>query len=372
MRVLAFNNLQPVHAQIAGELRAAVQRVLDSGWFVLGPEVESFEEKFAAYHGGGYVVGVANGTDALELALRGAGIGPGEEVITVAHTAVATICAIERAGAVPVFVDIDPRTYTIDVDAAAAAITPRTRAIVAVHLYGHPADMSRLQKLARRQGLMLIEDCAQAHGARHEGQLVGTMGDVAAFSFYPTKNLGALGDGGAVLTRHAALAERVRGLRNYGQVRRYEHRERGMNSRLDELQAAVLGVKLAYLDEHNARRRHLAERYRTGLLGRGVPVTLPREESSSHHVFHLYVVRHPRRDRLREHLDRCGIGTLVHYPIPVHLQHAYRDLGYRPGSLPHTEQAAREVVSLPMYIGLTEAQVEQVVEAMAAPRWEAA
>jgi dTDP-4-amino-4,6-dideoxygalactose transaminase len=253
--MIDFNNLKPVHAQLADELNVAVQRVLSSGWYILGPEVEAFEAAFASYHGLAHAIGVANGTDAIELTLRAAGIGPGDEVITVSHTAVATVCAIERAGATPVLVDIDPATYTMSPTAAEAAITPRTRALLPVHLYGHPADMAALGDVAARHHLLLIEDGAQAHGARDGGRLVGTFGQVAAFSFYPTKNLGALGDGGAVITNDAQIAGRLRRLRNYGQVSRYEHAERGVNSRLDEMQAAILCVKLAHLDEHNAARR---------------------------------------------------------------------------------------------------------------------
>lgn len=372
MEAIAFNNLRFVHEQLAEELHAAMRRIFESAWFVLGREVEAFEREFADYHGGGYAIGVANGTDAIELALRAAGIGCGDEVITVSHTAVATVCAIERAGALPVLVDIDPLTYTIDPEAASAAVTPRTRAIVPVHLYGQTADMDRLRALARRHGLLLVEDCAQAHGARYAGQLAGTMGDLAAFSFYPTKNLGALGDGGAILTRDAALAERLKRLRNYGQVHRYEHHERGCNSRLDEMQAALLRVKLTHLDEHNNWRRRLASHYKRNLVHSESLATHPVESTSAYHVFHLYVVRHPQRDELRANLNRAGIGTLIHYPVPVHLQPAYRDLGYKRGSLPHTERAADEILSLPLYVGLTETDVVRIVTEMAFPHAEAA
>jgi dTDP-3-amino-3,4,6-trideoxy-alpha-D-glucose transaminase len=356
--MISFHNLLPLQQNHAGELQAALQRVLDSGWYVLGPEVEAFEAAFAAYHSLPHAVAVANGTDAIELALRAAGIGRGDEVITVAHTAAATVCAVERAGARPVLVDIDPNSYTMDPAAARAAVTSRTRALLPVHLYGHPADMLALGALAREAGLLLIEDCAQAHGARYDGKLVGTFGDLAAFSFYPTKNLGALGDGGAVLTRNAFLAERLRRLRNYGQAKRYHHLERGINSRLDEMQAAILRVKLAHMDEHNAVRRHLAEHYHAQL--RGVSCPLPRPAALVHHVYHLYVIRHARRQWLAERLKAAGIETLIHYPVPVHLQPAYADLGYVAGSLPVTEQVAREVLSLPLYVGLKEKQVDRV------------
>jgi dTDP-4-amino-4,6-dideoxygalactose transaminase len=367
--MIACNDLKPLHERLRGEFAAAVWRVLDRGWYILGPEVEAFEAAFAAYHGPGlHAVGVANGTDAIELALRATGVGPGDEVITVAHTAVATVCAVERAGAKPVLVDVDPVTCTIDPAAVRAAITPRTRAVVPVHLYGHPADMPALLEVARPANLLVVEDCAQAHGARLGARPVGTFGHLAAFSFYPTKNLGALGDGGAVLTDDPALAGRARRLRNYGQTDRYHHAERGVNSRLDELQAALLGVGLAYLDEHNAERRRLAGRYLNRLEG----VTLSPERPGAHHVYHLFVVRHPRRDWLRQRLHALGVGTLIHYPIPAHLQPAYADLGYRPGSLPATERAAAEVLSLPLYVGLTDAEVDHVCAAVRAARKEAA
>lgn len=358
--MISFNDLNPLHARLADDLQAAVHQVLSSGWYILGPEVEAFENEFAAYHGVKYAVGVANGTDAIELALRAADIGPGDEVITVAHTAVATVCAIEHTGATPVMVDIDLETYTMSPETAGAAITARTKALIPVHLYGHPADMTALGSLAKRHNLLLIEDCAQAHGARWKGQLVGTLGKMGTFSFYPTKNLGACGDGGAIITSDAHLAERLRRLRNYGQTSRYHHAERGINSRLDELQAAILRVKLKHLDDHNDMRRRIAENYGRCLDG----VTIPIAHEDAFHVYHLYVIRYQLRDALMKALAERGVGTLVHYPIPVHLQEAYVDLGYKPESLPHTEQAAREVLSLPMYVGLTERDVETVAQAV--------
>ncbi|MEX2139232.1 MAG: DegT/DnrJ/EryC1/StrS family aminotransferase [Pirellulales bacterium] len=357
--MIPFNDLQPLRELLADELRAATERVLQGGWYILGPEVEAFEAEFASYHGVAHAIGVATGTDAIELALRAVGIGPGDEVITVAHTAVATVCAVERAGATPVLVDIDRDSFTMDPAAAESAITPRTRAILPVHLYGHPADMHSLTALARRHGLLLIEDCAQAHGARYHGQLVGTFGDLAAFSFYPTKNLGAYGDGGAVITRDDSLAARLRRLRNYGQEQRYHAVERGMNSRLDEIQAAILRVKLRYLDEHNDRRREIAAEYTRLLDGVDTPRFCP-DTTAIQHVFHLFVVRHPRRDELRAALHRHGIAPQVHYPVPVHLQQAYADLGYARGRLPVTERTADEILSLPLYIGLSNQQVATV------------
>jgi len=355
---LPFNDLRPLQASLAAELAAAVARVLEGGRYILGPEVEAFEAEFAAYHGVGHAVGVASGTDAVELALRALGIGAGDEVITVSHTAVATVCAIERAGATPVLVDVEEATFTIDVHAAAAAVTPRTRAIVPVHLYGHPSDLDGVLALARRHGLAVVEDCAQAHGARWGGRTVGTFGEAGAFSFYPTKNLGAYGDAGAVITDDPRLAERLRSLRNYGQRERYEHVERGVNSRLDELQAALLRVKLAHLDEHNDERRRLAAAYDRRLAS----VTVPAAAAGAHHVYHLYVVRHPLRDALRTELAALGVQTMVHYPVPVHRQPAYADLAA--AGLGATERVCGEIVSLPLFVGLGEAGVERAAAAV--------
>jgi dTDP-4-amino-4,6-dideoxygalactose transaminase len=360
-RMIPFHDLRPVRESLADELAAAVARVLASGWYILGAEVEAFEDEFARYHGLPHAVGVASGTDAIELALRAAGIGRGDEVITVAHTAVATVCGVERAGATPVLVDIDPATYTMSPQAAAAAITPRTRAILPVHLYGRAADMDALSRIAAEHGLLLIEDCAQAHGARFHGQLVGTFGHAAAFSFYPTKNLGAYGDGGAVVTRDNALATRLRRLRNYGQAQRYQSLVPGMNSRLDEMQAAMLRVKLRCLDEHNACRRQIAATYDRLLMSVATPGRAPAEYE---HVYHLYVVRHTRRDALREALAQRGIETQIHYPVPVHLQPAYLGLRYARENLPVTERAAREILSLPLYVGLTSAQIQTIAGAV--------
>lgn len=357
MRV-PFNDLRYQSPTLRDEIHHAVERVLESGWFVLGPEVEAFEAAFARYHQVSHCVSVANGTDAIEVALRAAGIQPGDEVITVAHTAVPTVCAVERSGAKPVLVDIDPVTYTIDPSAVEAAINTKTRAIVPVHLYGHAAKMDTLRDIADRHQLFLLEDCAQAHGAKFNGQLVGTWGHAAAFSFYPTKNLGAFGDGGAVITREASLAQRMRRVRNYGQTVRYQHQERGFNSRLDEIQAAILHAKLAHLDEHNEFRRYVARKYAESLIG----VELPEIHGPVHHVYHLYVVRHSRRDWLREQLKTRGIDTQIHYPIPVHLQEAYLDLGYQKGRLPVTEKIAGEILSLPLHLGLSEADVRYVSE----------
>ncbi len=358
--MIPFLNLGLLHNQLADEINVAVQRAVGSGWYILGPEVEAFEAEFAAYHGAAHAIGVANGTDAIELALLAAGIGTGDEVITVAHTAMPTVTAIEATGAKPVFADIDPATFTIDPKAVEAAITPRTKAIIPVHLYGQPADLKPLVAIAEAHHLFLLEDCAQGHGGRYNGQIVGTFGHAASFSFYPTKNLGAYGDGGAIITNDSALAERLKRLRFYGQSSRYTYVERGTNSRLDELQAAILRVKLKYLDAHNQQRRDLAAIYNAQLSGVTIPYVLPNVA----HVYHLYVVRHPARDALMEDLKARGVGTLIHYPVPIHRQQSHLDLGYAEGSLPHTEQAAREIVSLPLYIGLTPAQAQAVAEAV--------
>jgi len=357
---IPFNDLRPRFAANPDAYRAAIERVLPKARYILGPEVEAFEAEFADYLGGGHTVGVANGTDAIELSLRAAGIGPGDEVITVAHTAVATTCGIERSGARPVFVDIRGDDYTLDPDLVSDAVTSSSRAIVAVHLYGQPARLKELQAVAECNRLVLIEDCAQAHGAKYAGRRVGSFGHVAAFSFYPTKNLGAFGDGGAVFTRDVALADRVRRLRNYGQASRFRAEvPGGFNSRLDELQAAILRVGLRQLDDDNAERQRLADRYLSRLRLPALPVSRPRTD----HVYHLFVARHPNRDALREELRRRGVETLVHYPIPVHLQPAYAHLRGRPGDLAETERAAREVVSLPLYPGLTREQQDAVIAA---------
>lgn len=357
--MIPFNDLKPLHCRLREEIEAALRRVIDRGYYILGPEVEAFEAAFACYHGVPHAVGVANGTDAIELTLRAAGIGPGDEVITVAHTAVATVCAVERAGATPVLVDVDETTCTMNPRAAAAAVTPRTRALLPVHLYGRPVDLDALTALAARHHLLLLEDCAQAHGACHRGRLVGTIGHAGAFSFYPTKNLGGLGDGGAVITADAQLAESVRRLRHYGQAAPYHHVRRGVNSRLDEVQAAVLSVKLPHLDACNDERRRLAAIYGESLSA------LQAQQEHAGHVHHLYVVRHARRDQLREVLLQRGIQTLSHYPVPVHRQPAYADLGYRPGSLPVSERLAAEVLSLPLYVGLPPETVRTIATTVA-------
>lgn len=357
-------------AALRSEIDAAIARTLDSGWYILGRETAAFEEEFAAYvASAGYessgqhvtCIGVNSGTDALRLALWACEIGPGDEVITVAHTAVATAAAISMSGATPVFVDIDPVTYTLDPAKLEAAITPRTRAIIPVHLYGHPADLAPILAVARRHNLRVIEDCAQAHGSTYQGRHVGTWGDLGCFSFYPTKNLGALGDGGAVISTDPALAEKVRLLREYGWTpqARYVSQIQGMNSRLDELQAAILRVKLAHLDTWNEVRREMAAHYARCL---STGIIKPVECEGCRHVYHLYVVRVPNRDAVRSHLAAAGIGSAIHYPVPIHQQPAYSS--HAGLSLPHTEQAASEILSLPMHPLMNAQQVEQVAEAL--------
>ena len=357
LRRIPFASPRP-HGDAAA-VRAAIDRVVESGWFILGPEVEAFEAEFAAASGATHAVGVGNGTDALALILRALGIGPGDEVITTPISAAYTALAVLMAGARPVFADVDPARLTLDASAVARAVGPKTRAILPVHLYGQPADMSGLQAVANQHGLAIVEDCCQAHLATAAGRAVGTIGIAGAFSFYPTKNLGALGDGGAVVTNDAALAERIRRLRNGGQTDRYRHEEPGVNSRLDELQAAVLRARLPFLPAWTASRRTLAASYRAGLSG--APVTLLPELDAGH-VYHLFVVRTAMRDALEQHLAARGIGALVHYPIPIPLQPAFA--ASEPADCPRALAACGEVLSLPLHPGLDEADVRAVVAAV--------
>jgi dTDP-4-amino-4,6-dideoxygalactose transaminase len=350
----------------AGEIDEAVARVLRSGYYLLGPETAAFEAEFAAYAGVSHGVGASSGTDALHLALTACGIGPGDEVMTVSHTAVATVAAIDLCGAKPVLVDIDPRSFTLDPARLEAARTERTRAVVPVHLYGQAADLDPIMDFCRRGSLRLIEDCAQAHGALYRGRRVGSFGDAGVFSFYPTKNLGAIGDGGMAVTADPALAAEMRALRQYGwKQTRYVSEVPGWNGRIDELQAAILRVKLRGLDADNDRRRALAAIYAERLAD--IPgLTLPREMPYGRGVFHQYVVRCARRDALGDALRAGGIQTLVHYPCPVHLQPAYAGRNLASGPMTETENAAREVLSLPMYPELTAAEAERTAEAVRA------
>jgi dTDP-4-amino-4,6-dideoxygalactose transaminase len=337
------------------ELDAAIARVLDRGWFLMGPELQAFEAQFAVYHGPGLdAVGVGSGTDALRIGLLALGVQPDDEVLVVANAGIPPVAAVVAAGARPVFCDVDPETHTLDPDEIQRHATPRTRAVLVVHLFGQPAAMDAIVASARAHGLKVLEDCAQAHGARYAGRVVGTLGDAAAFSFYPTKNLGALGDAGAIMSADPHVADQARLLRSYGWRRRYVSEVHSTVSRLDELQAALLSAKLPHLDNWNSIRRRLAERYRARLHGL---IELPPEEG----VFHLFVVRSLQRDALRAHLAARGIGTDVHYPLPAHLQAPYADYGRGPGSLPQTERLAEEILSLPIHPELTDDDVDYVV-----------
>lgn len=357
---IEFNDLKPQHRELRQEIRAAVEQMLDDGWFVLGRQGEVFEREFADYCGVAHCVGVGSGTEAIHLALLAAGVQPGDDVATVSLTAVPTCSAISFAGARPVFVDVDPRTFTMDPEKLESAITPRTRAILPVHLYGQTADMAPILEVGRRHGIPVIEDACQAHGAEYQGRRVGALAAMAAFSFYPTKNLGACGDGGAVTTDDPELADRLRLLRNYGQRKRYYHESKGFNSRLDELQAAILRVKLRYLNRWNEVRRAKASLYDSLLR----EVVRPFEAGYARHVYHLYVIRSRRRDELQRFLAERGVGSLIHYPVPVHLQEAYRDLGLSRGSFPATERCADEILSLPLYPELPDEQIAEVAEAI--------
>ncbi|MGA7269596.1 MAG: DegT/DnrJ/EryC1/StrS family aminotransferase [Acidimicrobiia bacterium] len=346
-REVPFVDLRGEYQRSKSAIDAAMAAVLEKGDFVLGEAVARFESEFAAFCEAGFGIGVDSGFSALELILRGMGIGPGDEVITAANTFIATVNAIDAVGARPVLVDVDPITYDLDPEQVEAAITPSTAAVIAVHLYGRPADMGRLAEIAHRHGLALIEDACQAHGARHQGVRAGSLGDAAAFSFYPSKNLGGFGDGGMVVTSDAGLARRIRLLRNLGSEVKYHHTVKGFNRRLDTLQAAVLRVKLIRLDEANASRRLAAAVYRDLLTA--FPVQLPTEFSAIEHVYHLFVVEVDDREALIEHLSRNRVATGIHYPLPVHLQEAHRELGYRRGAFPVTEEGAQRILSLPMY-----------------------
>ena len=362
MMTVPFGDLRRQYESINAELDEAAARVLSSGWYILGPEVRAFEAEFAAFCGAGHAIGVGNGTEALYLALIARGVGAGDEVISVANAADYEPLTILQAGARPVFVDVDERTYTIEPELLEAAITPRTKAIMPVHLYGRMADMAAIMAVAERHGLPVIEDCAQAHGARFGGRVAGSIGLCGCFSFYPSKNLGALGDGGMITTNDADLAARLRRLRMYGWEKRYHTVDSGgINSRLDEIQAALLRVKLRHLSDWNNARRRIAQRYNQLLADTGLLLPeLPRDES---HVFHLYVVQTPQRDRLQAALQQRGVETAIHYPLPAHLQPVYQGLA-APGSLPVTEKLAGTVLSLPIYPELTDAEVDAVAAAV--------
>jgi dTDP-4-amino-4,6-dideoxygalactose transaminase len=353
-----FVDLRAQYRTIAREINEAISRVITEADFILGHEVDLFEEEFAAFCGAKYGVGVDSGTSALELALRAYEIGPGAEVITAANSFIASALAISHAGARPVLVDVDPATCTIDVTEIARAVTPRTKAIIPVHLYGQPAHMGPIRQLAEKLDLLIIEDACQAHGARYGGKRTGSLGHAAAFSFYPGKNLGAYGDGGIVVTNDSDVARRLRMLRNYGQKEKYDHQFRGYNRRLDTLQAAILRAKLRHLENWNVLRRWNARLYQRFLEGTGV--VTPVEARGTESVWHLYVIQAELRDLLREHLVSRGISASVHYPVPIHLQPAYTDLGYKPGDFPVTEAVAQRILSLPMYPELGVNQIEYI------------
>lgn len=357
-----FLDLKAQYQSIRDELLDSITNVADSTRYALGPAVESFEKDFAAYMGGEYCIGVNSGTSALHLALIAAGVGAGDEVITVPMTFVATTWAISYVGAIPVFVDVDPVTFTMDPAQVEDKITERTKAILPVHLYGQAADLGPLLDIAERHDIPVIEDAAQAHGASYQGRPVGSQGFAGCFSFYPGKNLGALGEGGAIITNDAAAAARMRALRDHAQGERYHHDELGFNYRMDAFQGAVLGVKLGYLESWLEGRRLAARRY--GELLAELPIELPVERPDNRHVWHLYVVLHPERDRLQKELAAEGISTGLHYPIPVHLQEAYAHLGHRDGEFPVAERVGRECLSLPMFPELTVEQQQAVAAAL--------
>lgn len=371
--MIPFVNLSKQYFSIKKDIDAAISIVLNRGWFILGQELASFEEEFANYCNTKYGVGVGSGTEALHLALLACGVRPGDEVITVSNTAVPTVSAVDFANARPTFVDIDPKTYTMDPDKLEECLkkkfrknnprsTEKPRAIIPVHLFGHPADMDPILEVARKYDLKVIEDACQAHGTEYKGKKVGSIGDVGCFSFYPTKNLGAYGDSGMIVTNDEETAKKLQMLRNYGEERKYYTVIRGFNSRLDEIQAAILKVKLDHLDSWNETRRNYASLYNN--LLRDSSVTTPVEEDYAKHVFHLYVIRTKDQRKLQEWLKTKEIATSIHYPAPIHFHPAYKDLGYHRGDLPVSEKYATEILSLPMYPELTKDQIENVSQAI--------
>lgn len=355
---IPFLDLRFQYEELRNQIDSAIKRVLESGWYILGAEVEKFECEYAAYCEAQHCVGVANGLDALHLGLLALGVRPGDEVVVPSNTYIATWLAVSQCGATPVPVEPDEATFNLDPARVEAAITARTKVILPVHLYGQPADLDPILDIARKYGLRVLEDGAQAHGARYKGRPLGAHGNIVAWSFYPGKNLGSYGDGGAITTNDPEIADRIRMLRNYGSKVKYVNVVRGFNSRLDALQAAVLRVKLEHLDRWNAARRHIAEQYSTQLAGANF--VLPTAPDWARPVWHVYVVRSSQRDMLQKTLTRAGIGTLIHYPIPPHLQSAYQDHGFSAGQFPISERVHSEVLSLPMYPGLTTEQVDIV------------
>jgi dTDP-4-amino-4,6-dideoxygalactose transaminase len=354
--MILFNDFKREYAVISEEVSQAIQKVLRSGWYVLGEETEKFEEEFSEYIGAKFGVGLNSGSDALYLAVKALGISNGDEVITVSHTMISTVDAITRNGAKPVFVDIDPETYLMDTSKVEAEISDKTRAILPVHLYGHPVDMNPIMEIAKENNLFVIEDACQAHGSEYNNTRVGGIGQIGCFSFYPTKNLGAYGDAGMIVTNDEDLSNKLKKLRNYGQSEKYYYDFVGVNSRLDELQAAILRTKLRYLDEWNEKRRKLAKLYSELLENSGVMA--PIEKEYAKHVYHLYVIQHKQRNKLQQHLLSQGIQSLIHYPIPVHSQKAYD----RSDKLPITEKIVDEILSLPINPWLKESDVVEISE----------
>ena len=357
-----FVDLQAEYQAIKEDVDTAVAGVLNRSDYVLGQAVKDFETAFAKYCEASHAIGVDSGYSALELILHAYGIGSGDEVITAASTFIATALAISNTGARPVLVDADPNTYNIDPGLIEAAITPATKAIIAVHLYGQPADMDPINAIARKHGLKVIEDACQAHGARYKGKRTGGLGDAAAYSFYPSKNLGAYGDGGMVVTNDAILAENIKLLRNLGQTVKYHHQVKGFNHRLDTIQAAVLCAKLPHLDKGNASRRETAEQFNQLLAG--LPIVTPQTAAWAEHVYHLYIIQIEDRDTLQAHLSEAGVATGIHYPIPIHLQSAYAELGYKKGDFPVTERFADRILSLPIFPGMSREQIQYTVDSI--------
>lgn len=363
MADIPFLDLQASYFELQGQIDSAIQRVIRSGWYVLGEEVDHFEKEYARFCTADYCIGLANGLDALQLALRAMDVGPGDEVIVPSNTYIATWLAVSHCGATPVPVEPDETTFNIDPAKIEAAITDRTKVILPVHLYGQPADLAPIIELAKRHNLRVLEDAAQAHGARYRGQRIGAHGDAVAWSFYPGKNLGAMGDAGAVTTNNPELADRIRVLRNYGSRVKYVNEVKGFNSRLDPLQAAILSVKLARLDDWNDKRRLIAKAYIEGLGATGI--ALPKPAAWAEPVWHVFVIRHPSRDALQAALQSSGVGTMIHYPVAPHMQPAYAGDGFQSGPFPISEQVHREVLSLPMWPQLTTHQIERVVAEVA-------
>lgn len=357
---IPFANFEPMHKEIEAELLDKFKEVYNNNWFIQGAEVREFEEEFAEFCGSKHCIGCGNGLDALYLILRGYGIGAGDEVIVPSNTYIATALAVSYTGAKPVFVEPDPVIYNIDPDLIENAVTEKTRAIIAVHLYGQSADMDKINEIARKHDLRIIEDSAQSHGALYKNKKVGSLGDAAGFSFYPGKNLGALGDAGAVVTNDKELADKIRAIANYGSDKKYHHIYKGINSRLDEIQAAFLRIKLKNLDRWNEGRRRIAQKYIDGI--NNPKIIKPIEAEYAKHVWHLFVIRSEKRDELQEYLKSRGIDTLIHYPIPMHLQRAYENLGLEKGSYPAAEKISQEVMSLPMYYGMQDGEIEYVID----------